>query len=55
MTEMNGPGVAFECKYQEGMHLWEDNYIVEIVDPDTLEPVPDTRWARWFLPHSTAP
>lgn len=41
MTEMNGPGVAFECKYQNGMHLWEDNYIVEIVDPDTLEPVPD--------------
>ena len=31
MTEMNGPGVAFECKYQDGMHLWEDNYIVEIV------------------------
>ena len=41
MTEMNGPGVAFECKYQRGMHLWEDNYIVEIVNPDTLEPVPD--------------
>jgi phenylacetate-CoA ligase len=41
MTEMNGPGVAFECKYQCGMHLWEDNYIIEIVDPDTLEPVPD--------------
>jgi len=41
MTEMNGPGVAFECKYQDGMHLWEDNYIIEIVDPDTLEPVPD--------------
>jgi phenylacetate-CoA ligase len=41
MTEMNGPGVAFECKYQCGMHLWEDNYIVEIVNPDTLEPVPD--------------
>ena len=41
MTEMNGPGVAFECKEQNGMHLWEDNYIVEIVDPDTLEPVPD--------------
>ena len=41
MTEMNGPGVAFECKYQDGMHLWEDNYIVEIVDPDTFEPVPD--------------
>ena len=41
MTEMNGPGVAFECKEQYGMHLWEDNYILEIVDPDTLEPVPD--------------
>ena len=41
MTEMNGPGVAFECKYQNGMHLWEDNYIAEIVDPDTLEPLPD--------------
>jgi phenylacetate-CoA ligase len=41
MTEMNGPGVAFECKEQNGMHLWEDNYIIEIVDPDTLEPVPD--------------
>lgn len=41
MTEMNGPGVAFECKEQDGMHLWEDNYIIEIVNPDTLEPVPD--------------
>ena len=41
MTEMNGPGVAFECKEQNGMHLWEDNYIVEIIDPDTLESVPD--------------
>lgn len=40
MTEMNGPGVAFECKQQNGMHLWEDNYIVEIIDPETLEPVP---------------
>ena len=41
MTEMNGPGVAFECQVQNGMHLWEDNYILEIIDPDTLEPVPD--------------
>ena len=41
MTEMNGPGVAFECKEQCGMHLWEDNYILEIVDPDTFEPLPD--------------
>ena len=41
MTEMNGPGVASECQEQNGMHLWEDNYILEIIDPDTLEPVPD--------------
>ena len=41
MTEMNGPGVAFECECQYGMHVWEDAYIAEILDPDTLEPVPD--------------
>ena len=41
MTEMNGPGVAFECPYQEGMHIWEDCYLVEIIDPETGEPMPD--------------
>lgn len=41
MSEMCGPGVAFECKEQNGLHIWEDYYIVEIVDPDTLEPVPE--------------
>jgi len=41
MSEMCGPGVAFECKNQNGLHIWEDYYIVEIIDPDTLEPVPD--------------
>lgn len=41
MTEMSGPGVAFECQEQNGMHIWEDSYLVEIVDPDTLEPVPE--------------
>ena len=41
MSEMCGPGVAFECKEQNGMHIWDDNVIVEIVDPFTLEPVPD--------------
>ena len=41
MTEMNGPGVAFECKNQEGMHIWEDCYLVEIIDPETGEPMPD--------------
>ena len=41
MSEMNGPGVAFECKEQNGLHIWEDYYIAEVVDPVTLEPVPD--------------
>lgn len=40
LSEMNGPGVAFECTFQNGLHIWEDAYIVEIVNPDTLEPVP---------------
>jgi len=39
LSEMNGPGVAFECVEKNGMHLWEDHYILEIVDPKTLEPV----------------
>ncbi len=41
MSEMCGPGVGFECPEQNGLHFWEDYYIVEIVDPVTLEPVPD--------------
>lgn len=40
ISELNGPGVAFECPYKEGLHLWEDAYIVEIINPKTLEPVP---------------
>jgi len=41
MSEMNGPGVAFECTEQNGMHFWEDCFLVEIIDPDTGEAVPD--------------
>ena len=41
LSEMNGPGVAFECTEQDGLHVWEDAYIVEIIDPKTLEPLPD--------------
>ncbi|MGE4567629.1 MAG: phenylacetate--CoA ligase family protein, partial [Bacteroidales bacterium] len=41
MSEMSGPGVAFECTFQNGLHIWEDYYIVEIVDPETLLPVPE--------------
>lgn len=41
MTEMSGPGVAFECKEQNGMHLWEDSYLMEVINPETLLPVKD--------------
>lgn len=49
MSEMMGPGVAFECKQQNGMHIWEDYFIVEIVDPQTLEPVPDGQIGEMVL------
>jgi phenylacetate-CoA ligase len=41
LSEMNGPGVAFECEHKHGMHLWEDNFLLEIVDPKTGTPLPD--------------
>jgi phenylacetate-CoA ligase len=41
LSEMNGPGVSFECPHQNGMHIWEDHYFVEIIDPNTLKPVPE--------------
>jgi phenylacetate-CoA ligase len=39
LSEMNGPGVAFECTEKCGMHVWEDSFLTEIIDPVTLEPV----------------
>lgn len=41
LSEMCGPGVAFECPLQNGLHIWEDHFLVEIIDPATLAPVPD--------------
>jgi phenylacetate-CoA ligase len=49
LTEMNGPGVAFECEYQDGMHLWEDSYFMEIVDPKTNRPLPDGETGELIL------
>jgi phenylacetate-CoA ligase len=40
MTELYGPGTGLECTRHEGIHYWADNYILEILDPDTLAPVP---------------
>lgn len=39
LSEMCGPGVAFECEFQSGMHIWEDSFLVEVIDPETLQPV----------------
>ncbi|MBM3213287.1 phenylacetate--CoA ligase [Candidatus Poribacteria bacterium] len=41
LSEMNGPGVAFECPYKNGLHVWEDSFIMEIINPNTEEPVTD--------------
>ena len=41
LSEMNGPGVAFECMEKYGMHLWEDNFIMEIIDPETGDKLPE--------------
>ena len=41
LTELSGPGVAFECSAQNGMHINEDHFLPEIIDPDTGEVLPD--------------
>lgn len=41
LTEMSGPGVAYECSEQQGMHINEDHFIAEIIDPITGEVLPD--------------
>lgn len=39
LTEMCGPGVSTDCDQHDGLHLWEDHFLVECLDPKTLEPV----------------
>lgn len=41
LTEIMGPGVAMECEVQNGLHIFEDHFYPEVVNPDTLKPVPD--------------
>jgi phenylacetate-CoA ligase len=40
LTEQGGPGVGFDCEAQDGIHLNEDHFLAEIIDPQTLEPLP---------------
>ena len=41
LSEVCGPGVAFECTYQDGLHIWEDSFVAEIIDPQTGQVLPD--------------
>ena len=41
MTELYGPGAGLDCHKHEGIHYWADKYILEILDPETLQPVED--------------
>ena len=41
MTELYGPGTGLDCSFHTGIHYWADYYILEILDPDTLKPVPE--------------
>jgi phenylacetate-CoA ligase len=49
LTEMNGPGVAFECEGKCGMHLWEDNFVMEIINPATGAPVAEGQTGELVL------
>ncbi|MCL1837955.1 MAG: phenylacetate--CoA ligase [Propionibacteriaceae bacterium] len=46
LSEVMGPGVACECAQQQGLHVNEDHFIVEIIDPNTGEPVADGEWGE---------
>jgi phenylacetate-CoA ligase len=41
LTELYGPGTGLECQHHQGIHYWADYYILEIIEPSTLEPVPE--------------
>jgi phenylacetate-CoA ligase len=49
LTEMNGPGVAFECEHKAGLHLWEDNFLLEIINPETGEVLPEGEMGELVL------
>ncbi len=49
LSEIIGPGVGVECKYREGLHILEDHFYPEIIDPETLQPVPREKRENLFL------
>lgn len=51
LSEICGPGVAFECSFQNGMHLWEDHFYPEIINPQTGRVLPDGEPGELVLTH----
>ncbi|MCL1864828.1 MAG: phenylacetate--CoA ligase [Spirochaetes bacterium] len=51
LSEMNGPGVAMDCIHKKGMHVVEDSYIVEIINPNTGEQLPDGEEGELVITH----
>lgn len=49
LTELYGPGTGIECTQHEQIHYWADYYILEIIDPDTLKPVPSGEWGEMVV------
>ena len=49
LSEVMGPGVAMECSVGHGLHVAEDQFFFEILNPDTLEPVPDGEWGELVI------
>ncbi len=46
LTEIYGPGIGISCKYESGMHYWDDYIYIEIINPETGETVPDGEWGE---------
>ncbi|MGP8051174.1 MAG: ATP-binding cassette domain-containing protein [Desulfobaccales bacterium] len=49
MTELYGPGTGIECPHHDCIHYWADYYILEILDPGTLQPVPEGEWGEMVV------
>ena len=49
MTELYGPGAGIECSHHDCIHYWADYYILEILDPETLAPLPEGEWGEMVV------
>jgi len=49
LTELYGPGAGIECPHHDCIHYWSDYYLLEILDPETLQPVPEGEWGEMVV------